>query len=178
MGGFTYATQALGAIKATYDLASAALGVKEGVKRDLALAELLPKILEAQKAANESVQNEMALFEEIYQLKAEIRQLKEQRGRLEEYERKRFFPGSVAYVKKGALPGGTDAHPACANCYEGRKEIISLQPTGELGRRRHPMHRCPSCGSTVELGAEMLPDEPTPEPEPPRRIDYDNRGIV
>jgi rubrerythrin len=178
MGGFTYATAALASIKNTYDLASAALGVKEGVKRDLALADILPKMLEAQRAANEAVENEMALYEEISRLKEEIRQLKAQRGQVEEYERRRFFPGSIAYVRKDVPSGGAVAQYACATCYEDRDKVISLQPTGQLGNRRHPMHRCPSCKSEVQLGPEMRPDEPSPAPVEPRKIDYGDRGIV
>lgn len=180
MSGFTYATAALASIKNTYELASAAIGVNSSVKRDLALAELLPKLLEAQKAASDAVQNETALYDEIRELREEIRQLKARRDKLDDYERKRFFPGSIAYVRKGALNGGMDPEYACATCYEDKQKVISLQPTGQLGRRRNPVHGCPSCGSHIELGPEMTgndTDPPEPAPKIPS-IKYSNKGII
>jgi hypothetical protein len=179
MGGFTFAMAAVSAIRDTYELANAALGLKESTKRDLALSEVLPKLLEAQRAANEAVQEEAALFQRIRELEEENRQLKAQRSQLEDYERKRFFPGSVAYVRKGTLNSGEDPEYACATCYEDRQKIISLQPTGQIGRRRHMLHRCPSCASTVELGPEMTGNDPGPEPAPTiPTLKYSKKGIV
>jgi rubrerythrin len=178
MGGFTLATAALTSIKNTYDLASAALSLKESTKRDLALAEILPKLLDAQRAANEAVQQETALFEEIYQLKEEIRQLKALRSQMEEYERKRFFPGSIAYVPKESHGNASPAHYACANCYEDRQRIISLQPTGLLGPRRHAMQRCPSCKLEIEIGPEMSGDDVASPERSSGPLIYSNKGIV
>ena len=72
MGGMTHALWALKEISDAYEMASAEDGTA-----DAALAKILPKLRQAQNAADESARNEDELYREIWELKEEIRQLKE-----------------------------------------------------------------------------------------------------
>ncbi|MEO8454225.1 MAG: hypothetical protein ABI454_03630 [Sphingomicrobium sp.] len=72
MGGMTHALWALKEINDAYEIASA-----EGASADGALSKILPKLRQAQNAADESAKNEDELYREIWQLKEEVRQLKE-----------------------------------------------------------------------------------------------------
>lgn len=76
MGGLTHSLWAIREINDACEIASA----KEG-GADAALAKILPKLRQAQSAADESAKNEDELYREILQLKEEIRQLKERIGR-------------------------------------------------------------------------------------------------
>jgi hypothetical protein len=173
------ASAALQCVQNVYQLLTAAQSLKTSTEVRLAISNMLDEVNAAKRAISDAIDAETALKGRIRQLEEQNRQLEERDRQLESYERKRFFPGSIAYVKKGALAGSADAHPVCATCYESRKQIISLQRTGQLGTRRNPMHRCPSCTSTIELGPELAGDDPGPEPSPTiPTLKYSNKGIV
>lgn len=72
MGGMTHALWALKEINDAYEIASA----EEG-GADAALAKILPMLRQAQIAADKSAKNEDELYREIWQLKDEIRQMRE-----------------------------------------------------------------------------------------------------
>jgi hypothetical protein len=73
MGGVTFAVWAQKEINDAYDIASAA-----DLSADVTLAKILPKLRQAQDAADEAAKYEDELHQEIRQLRYEIQQLKDQ----------------------------------------------------------------------------------------------------
>lgn len=170
------AAAVLSSVQTVYDLAKAANGLKTNTEIRLAISKMLDELIILKQAAVASLDEEATCKQRVRELQEEIRTLKERGGELEKYERKRFFPGSFVYVPRANLRTGEQPHYACARCYEERQQIISLQPTDQLGSRRTRLHRCPSCCSEFAIGREMTPEEVDEAPGPGRTATRKPRG--
>ena len=94
------ASAALASIQAVYQLVTAAQSLKTSTEVGLAISNMLDEVNAAKIAIGSAIDAEFALKARIRELKEENRQMKERKGELDCYERKRFFPGSIATFQR------------------------------------------------------------------------------
>ncbi|MED5550457.1 MAG: hypothetical protein VX529_13970 [Pseudomonadota bacterium] len=139
-----------GTIKSAGDLLGRAKEAAIGHEVSAQIAEFLPIVYEAQRAAIDTQQREAALVEQVAELKTKIAKLEQWSARAEQYVLKPVGAGTTAYVPKGPVSSETPPHMLCANCFHDGKQSI-LQATGKVLNGGYA-HQCPSCGSEIGVG--------------------------
>ncbi len=112
----------ISALKTAFDIAKGLKDIDDATRRNAAVIELQEKILSAQSAQSELVQ-------EVSTLEAEVARLKDWGADKARYELAQLAPGVVALRLKEALRDGEPPHHICANCANGGKKSYMQQHT-------------------------------------------------
>lgn len=95
------------------------------------------KLMTAVDLAIATQEKQLALAQEVADLKKENEQLKDWNREKERYTRTHIAPGIPAYVLKPGLEQDETPHPLCANCFEkGQKSYLSYGPPGSFKSMR------------------------------------------
>lgn len=132
----------LGALKTAFDLARGIKDISDATARNLAIADLLDKLISARE-------NQQALLDEISALKAEIARFKDWEAEKQRYELKAIPGNAVAYMVKPSLRGEEPAHWLCPQCYANSKKGY-FQPTGAMISRL-TVYRCNGCQANISV---------------------------
>jgi hypothetical protein len=128
------------AIKSAFGLAKGLKDIDDATRRNAAVIELQEKILIAQSAQSE-------LIEQIRALETEMTQLKAWGSEKERYELKAVGSGAFAYMLKPEARGTEPPHWLCPNCYAQSKKSF-FQGTGKMIMRRRD-YSCTGCNGTL-----------------------------
>jgi Zn finger protein HypA/HybF involved in hydrogenase expression len=137
-------------IKSAGDLLGRAKEAVVGHEVSTQIAEFLPIVYEAQRAAIDAQQREATLVKQVATLEAKIAELEKWAARAEQYELKTVGTGTTAYVPKESVGAETPPHMLCTNCFHNGKQSI-LQATGKVINGGYA-HRCPSCQTEIGVG--------------------------
>tara|TARA_R110002124_G_scaffold252528_1_gene417913 strand:- start:458 stop:955 length:498 start_codon:yes stop_codon:yes gene_type:complete len=138
-------------IKSAGDLLGKAKDAVVGHEVSTQIAEFLPIVYEAQRAAIDAQQREATLVKQVATFEAKIAELEQWAARAEQYELKSVGTGTTAYVPKETISPETPPHMLCTNCFHDGKQAI-LQATGRVANGAY-VHRCPSCSSEIGVGS-------------------------
>lgn len=123
--------------------------IRDATLRDQAVFTLQRDILAAQAA-------QMALVQEVGDLKAQIARFEDWDAEKQRYELVDAGNGGLAYRVKDAMKGSQPDHHICANCYERRTKSILHPETWNPGRAH--VLSCHTCGTAVYLHGMPFPD--------------------
>lgn len=146
---FNLITGLVGSLKATYDLGSAAIGVRDASKLAEAVAEMNSKLLDAQQRLFAISSEAWALQQELINAQKENLELKatlEERGR---YALVELTPGNFVMQSKvqpadaGVPADAEPVHYLCQPCFhQGVKAVLGVEGDG---RHQPVVQRCPAC---------------------------------
>lgn len=140
---------ALASLKTALDIAKGVKDLNDATSRQRASIELMEKIVTAQGAQSE-------LIQEVRELETEVTRLKDWSADKARYELKDIGLGSIAYSVKAGMDNGEPPHSICANCYGKNKKSF-------LQRRQHVVGRaitmdCHECGSVLVIQGVLRDD--------------------
>lgn len=140
---------AIQSVRALFDLAKAAIGLRDAEAFRTKSVELNGLILEALEKAIHAREAETAQLERISALEAELRQLKAWDAEKKNYELKQLWLGGVAYMLKPDARGPEPPHWLCPQCYtNGQKSFF--QPSGrQMKNSLVHIYACARCGSEM-----------------------------
>ena len=132
----------VGALKTAYDIAKGLKDIDDKVTLNAAVIELQERILSAQQAAFEAV-------EDLRGYRSELESYRDWDKVADRYSLKDFGGGTFAYELKQDTDSSEPAHLVCPRCFQNRaKSILQYQHT-TYGRRYFD---CPGCNKTFALG--------------------------
>lgn len=134
-----------GSLKNAYDLAKDLTALQVSAEYNSKISQLFADILAAREEALAKQEERAALLSEIRQLKEEAAKREDWLTEKQKYELRRLYPNAVGYLLKPEARGNQPPHALCAQCFESGKKGF-LQPDGKLGARMMMSHRCSSCG--------------------------------
>lgn len=146
---------AIAGLKTAGEILKGLLSLRDTRMIEAEIAKLTPIILSAQKDALSAYQEQLALLDQVCQLKARVVELEGKGSQTERYKRTNMGGGGIAYTLKDGVEEGEADHAACANCYE-KGHVSTLQSVGKSARSQD-MYKCPSCKETFKFG---VPQEP------------------
>lgn len=135
--------------KSMMDTARGLKDIHDATIRDQVAFTLQRQILEAQTA-------QMALVDDVGNLKAQIAQFETWDAEKQRYELVAVRDGALAYQIKGTMQGGEPDHYICANCYERRTKSFLQGETWNPGRAH--ILSCHTCGSAIYLDGMPQPE--------------------
>jgi hypothetical protein len=125
---------AITSVRTMFDLAKAAIGLRDAETFRTRSVELNGLILQALEKAIEAREAESSQLERIRALEAEVARLKAWDAEKEKYELKDVGHFCVAYMLKPNARGTEPPHWLCPNCYaQGKKSFV--QPSGARSGR-------------------------------------------
>jgi hypothetical protein len=151
---------ALSALQAAKDIAQAAVGLRDGAAFQSKLIELQSKILDAQSSASAAYEERLSLIEQVRQLKENVARFENWGREKQRYELADVGRGCIAYRLKPEMANGEPPHSICANCYE-RAEKRHLQPESRRGSQYLVCHEC---------GSELIINGPRDMPLPEQSV--------
>ncbi|MFI5021149.1 MAG: hypothetical protein ACHQRJ_05790 [Alphaproteobacteria bacterium] len=143
------------AVKSIYELSKTALELHDAAMIRAKVLEMQGEISAALASAITAQTDQMAMLEEVRELKAEVTRLKNWETEKQRYELKQVgHIGGTAYVIKPAMQGAEPIHCICPACYERANKYI-LQPQPGAPRVNTPW-ACPECKSVVIVDMHIL----------------------
>ena len=130
----------LGLFKTMLDVAKGMKNMNDAVVRNAAVIELQEHILTAQE-------QQIALVQEIRELKERVAEMEKWDADKERYKLKEFASGQFAYLLKEEVGSSEPAHMLCANCYNQNQKSILQTEVRNPGR--HTVHFCQRCGGDI-----------------------------
>jgi len=146
---------AISGLKSAGDIVTAALKLRDAALLQEKIIELNGVILTAQQNAAAAQKEQLALLDEVRQLKARVMELEGKGSERERYKRTDMGGGTFAYTPKDGVEKGEAAHALCANCYE-KGHLATLQRAGTSARKQE-VYKCMSCESTFHFGEPQQP---------------------
>lgn len=132
----------LGAIKTAFDLARGIKDISDTTARNLAVADLLDKLITARE-------NQQTLLDRVGALEAEIAGFKDWERERQRYELNPIPGGVVAYMLKPAERGEQPPHWVCPQCFAQAK-LSYFQPTGAMIHRLS-VFKCGGCQTAISV---------------------------
>jgi Zn finger protein HypA/HybF involved in hydrogenase expression len=133
------------ALKTAFDIAKGLKDLDDATRRNAAVIKLQEKILAAQSAQAE-------LIEEVSNLKRRVAELEAWEAEKQRYELNEIGPGVFAYRLMNAMARSEPSHCLCAACYQRARKSI-------LQRRDHGMEHllnCPECKAQFKIGQSFV----------------------
>jgi hypothetical protein len=137
----------MGAFKTMLDIAKGLKDITNTATRHAAEIVLQQKILDAQAAQAE-------LVEELNKANAKIADMERWTTESKRYQLKEIAPGVFAYELRQDMSKGEPSHRICPTCYENSRKSI-LQPH-KLGL--YDFLRCPVCKTKLEVKRKQFDD--------------------
>lgn len=127
-------------LRNAYELLKAGYSARNANQIATATGEALSQLSAAWESALASHKEQLALAEQVGELKKEIAKLKDWEREAERYQLTSIAPGIPAYVMKTEMESSKEAHHLCATCFE-KREKVYLQ-NGPSTKQ----WRCSQCG--------------------------------
>jgi hypothetical protein len=108
---------AINSVRATFDLAKAAIGLRDAEAFRTKSVELNGFILQALEKAIAAREAEAEQLQRIRTLEAELTRLKEWDAEKQKYELKKLWTGAMAFMLKTEVRGTEPPHWLCPQCY-------------------------------------------------------------
>jgi hypothetical protein len=138
---------AVQSVRMSFDLAKAAMGLRDAEAFRTKAVELNGLILQTLEKSIETREAEAAQLERIRLLEAEVASLKAWGTEKERYELKPVGYGGVAYMLKREARGAEPPHWLCPNCYaNGKKAFVHMTPKTH---QRETVYVCVYCSSQI-----------------------------
>jgi hypothetical protein len=135
--------------KVMMDIAKGIKDLSDASARYSAVIELQEKILSAQAAQTE-------LIQEVGRLEGEVASLKDWDTERQRYELKDIGQGCIAYALKEEMQSPEPEHYLCANCYAQRKKRFLQRLTKHVGRAT--AYVCHECRSELYVEGHPWPE--------------------
>ena len=134
-------------LKAAGETAQKLIGLRDTAKFGDALIELQDQIIAAQQGALEAQGRELAMSEEIHELKERVAEMEIWDAEKERYELKEVVPGQFVYAVREEVRGSEPPHMLCANCYNHDQKSILQTEIRNPGH--HEVLFCQRCGGDL-----------------------------
>ncbi len=138
---------AVTSVRATFDLAKAAIGLRDAEAFRTKSVELNGLILQALEKSIEAREAESAQLDRIRALEAELASLKAWGAEKQKYELKGIGEGAMAYMLKPDARGAEPPHWLCPQCYTNCKKAF-FQPSGGRSGRNF-IYVCAACDGKI-----------------------------
>lgn len=145
----TEITAAVQSTKALVEIIKSANDLSNHAELLMAVNAVQEKLSQTLLANVESVEKISSLTEEIRQLKEQIEKVENWASDMERYELQTLETGTLAYSLKQGKEFGEPHHYLCANCVQSRIKSI-LQPSG-------PLLGCSKCGTKISRKKQSQP---------------------
>lgn len=149
---------ALGAVTQSYQLLKAAVDLRDFVKAETAMVDLLGKVNMALVAANAAQEEISEKRREIQRLNDEITTLRDWASEAKKYSLVERVPGVFVYRRTEDSADAQPMHDICANCYGDRKKSVLQLQHVDFGRVEVLV--CTRCDSKTVIRGH-LPDQVT-----------------
>lgn len=139
-------TATISGLKTTGDIINSILKAKTSDAINAAVRDANSHLLAIQGDMLSSQSEQLAMVEEIRNLKEKIANLEAWYTEKNRYQLEDLWgTGVVAYALKESMSKGEPPHYLCTNCYEeGKKRILNMQTNRKNGRK---MLVCPHCNT-------------------------------
>ena len=132
--------EGLSSFKVMLDIAKGIKDLNDATARYAAVIDLQEKILAAQAAQSD-------LIQQVSNLEKEVAALKDWSAEKQRFELKDIGQGCIAYAMKAAMQGTEPTHYLCANCYTQGKKRFLQREAKDVGRA--VTYACHDCGSEM-----------------------------
>jgi hypothetical protein len=148
-------------LKSAGDLVQGIAEIHDAVKLGELQVKLQAQIMSALMGATAAQNHELAMGDEIRELKARVVELETWEAEKKRYQLHQLPPGVFVYSLKPELAGGEPPHQVCERCYQqGNKSILHQD------EQRNGIYHliCNGCGTKLSVGHFRMP--------PMQQVDY------
>src|SRR5258708_2655919 len=136
-------------LKSAGDLAQGLIEIRDTVKFGETVIKLQAQIMSAYQGATAARVNELAMGNEIRELKARVVELENMEAEKKRYKLDKLPPGIFVRTLKNEMTNGEPVHHACERCYREGK-ISPLNQSETLSGVYHLV--CPICTTDLMVG--------------------------
>jgi hypothetical protein len=136
-------------LKSAGDLVQGLVEVRDLVKLGELQVKLQAQIMSALQGATAAQTHELAMGDQIRELKARVVELETWDAEKKRYKLEKLPPGVFVYSLKPELHDGEPPHQICERCYQGGKKSILHQD-----EQRNGVYNliCNTCGTKMQVG--------------------------
>lgn len=141
--------QAFTSLQATAKIAKTLIGVRDQSIIDAKLIELNQSLITAQGNVMQAQSEQAALIQEVRSLKEQIMKLENWENEKARYQLIIPWAGFYVFALKDSAKNGEPPHWICQKCYEDGRKVI-LQNVHKNNNRRITFVTCPHCPFEVD----------------------------
>jgi cell division protein FtsB len=145
---------AMTSTKAASDIAKSLLTLRDEEAVRSRVFDLTSSLMELQQQMMTAQREQMALIDEVADLKDALKSLQAKSSLLDRYELLGVGPGKVVYALTAEFKGTEPEHFCCTNCYDSGKRSVFRGSKPDQGWMRFV---CPACKYGISIETIYIP---------------------
>ncbi|WP_064116756.1 hypothetical protein [Pseudomonas fluorescens] len=147
---------ALASTRSATDIAKSLVTLRDEEVIRSRVFDLNASLMELQQQMMTAQREQMALIDQVGELKKELRAVKDKSSVLDRYQLLKVGPGRVVYALKPEFKGTEPEHFCCTNCFDNGKRSVfkGLNPSDGV-----MSFHCPACRYGLGIELSYVPDE-------------------